>query len=180
MTLLQAGGKVVDGVAAEAVNRQSLGMYLVWEVGCLVSATAQGYAGRDHAGAAMFLLDLVDSQGYAEIVTTGSLYLHQTGPGSPAVLAEMKSPVIVMQTGFALDFVDPEDRSRHWLNSPFERNGAAGPLHEALPYLIVGAGPWQTLPSKLPTVSLQKYARAGSAGALWWIFLDHVLLTTHP
>jgi hypothetical protein len=60
------------------------------------------------------------------------------------------------------------DRDTHWLGSP-SRNGKT--IWETIPFLLVGAGAWDTDVASFPEPAMGRYGRVGAPGSPWWVMV---------
>jgi len=103
-----------------------------------------------------------------EIVGAAPCYVHLSGvPGVPQFVARMQ-PKAIMRSEDALDEVPLADRDTHWLNSP-SRDGKT--IWETSPFLLVGAGAWDTDVASFPEPAMARYGRVGAPGSPWWVMV---------
>jgi len=68
----------------------------------------------------------------------------------------------------AIDEVPLGERATHWLSSP-SRDGKT--VWETSPYLLVGAGAWDTDAASFPEPAMARYGRVGAPGSPWWVMV---------
>ena len=171
--LIESGGKLVDGVAAEAVHRAALGSFLAWETDAVAAANNIGYTGNNQFDAVKCLMEKVEKSGEVSIVPRGPVYVHESGsPGLPFLCARIKKPTRVLDSAAVWKkLVEKGDNKKHWLNSRVEYRGKRVPVWKAYPVLIVGEEVWETHTDGFPRPSHEKYGRSGSPGTPFWILV---------
>ena len=160
------GFKLFHGAAAEARSLAGIMIYLAWCADPVAMAHLLGIEEPDPYEALMYVLDAVKEGTKVMIVGAAPCYLHLAGvPGFPQLIARMQLSYIV-RSEEAFEDISFACQKSHWLSTPA---GDGKQLWETMPYLLVGASPWDTDVTSFPQPSMERYGRVGAPGSPWWV-----------
>jgi hypothetical protein len=179
-TLIERGGKLIRGVAGEAVTKSVLQYFLVWSTDVLGAARAAGFVHLGHArdlrnSALRFLMIRLQIAGKITVHPRGRLFVHPSGvPGRPELFACMM-PKRVVRSEEAFKTLSEEERAHHWLGSMIPRKVRGRTkmvaVYKAFPYLIEGETAWNKDPSEMPAGEYEVCGRLGAPGSVWSIIV---------
>jgi hypothetical protein len=147
-----------------------MGTYLLRETHVVASARLHGFKSESRNAAVKFLLALVEGGQKVTVLPKRSLHLHITGT-PPRVIAR---PSFIVKSALAA----AEAGEGRWLYSPFaDKHGDTSKptqrVYEALPFLLVGEGPWETRETGFVEAGrIFKYAGFSSQETLFWLYLE--------
>jgi hypothetical protein len=160
--------KVCKAMASEARGLAGLMIWVAWCADPVAMAAKLGHVESDRYKATLLVLDAVRGGTRVEVVGAAPCYVHLSGvSGVPQFVARMQ-PAIIMRSEDAIDEVPLADRDTHWLSSP-SRNGKT--VWQTSPYLLVGAGAWDTDVASFPEPAMARYGRVGAPGSPWWVMV---------